>query len=91
MPSYYDEQLRVDHEINSSWNVSLSSIGTTDVLELYTTKDEDAGAKHLYTRTRFLRLTAAAKYHEGPWTANLTSRRAFGWSDAVPVVMARPG
>lgn len=21
----------------------------------------------------------------GPWTANLTSRRAFGWSDAVPV------
>ncbi|HEX7701828.1 MAG TPA: TonB-dependent receptor [Kofleriaceae bacterium] len=71
VPSYYDEQLRIDHEINSSWNVSLSSIGTTDVLELYTTKNEDAGAKHLYTRTRFIRLTAAAKYHEGPWTANL--------------------
>jgi outer membrane receptor protein involved in Fe transport len=71
VPSYYDEQLRIDHEINPSWNVSLSSIGTTDVLELYTTKDEDAGAKHLYTRTRFLRLTAAAKYHSGPWTANL--------------------
>jgi hypothetical protein len=71
VPSYYDEQLRIDHELSSKWNLALSSIGTTDVLELYTTKDTNAGAKHLYTRTRFIRSTAAAKYHDGPWTAEL--------------------
>jgi hypothetical protein len=71
VPSYYDEQFRIDHEVNSDWNLSLSSVGTTDVLELYTTKDEDAGAKRFYSQTEFIRLTAAAKYHNGPWTANL--------------------
>jgi hypothetical protein len=71
VPQYWDEQLRVDHEISSKWALSVSSVGTTDKFELFTTKDEDAGSKRFYSRTRFVRLTAAAKYHEGPWTASL--------------------
>lgn len=71
VPQYWDEQFRIDHEYNSKWVLSLSSLGTSDVFELYTTKNDDAGAKRFYSRTRFIRLTAAAKYHDGPWTANL--------------------
>jgi hypothetical protein len=71
VPQYWDEQVRLDHEVSSAWNVSLSSVGTDDVFELFTTKDEDAGSKRFYSRTRFLRLTGAAKYHVGEWQASL--------------------
>jgi hypothetical protein len=71
VPQYWDEQLRVDHELSSAWNLSVSSVGTSDVFELFTTKDEDAGSKRFYSRTRFLRLTAAAKYHRDEWQASL--------------------
>jgi hypothetical protein len=71
VPQYWDEQLRIDHELNPRWNLTLSSVGTDDVFELFTTKDEDAGAKRFYSRTRFIRLTGAARYHEGEWQANL--------------------
>jgi len=71
VPQYWDGQLRVDHEVNSKWSVMASSVGTTDLFELFTTQDEDSKAKRFYSRTRFLRLTAGAKYHDGPWQANL--------------------
>ena len=41
------------------------------MFELYATKNEDAASKRFYNRTRFVRLTAAARYKDGPWTANL--------------------
>ncbi len=71
VPQYWDEQLRIDHELSSKWNLTGSSVGTSDLFELFTTKDEDAGAKRFYNRTRFIRLTGAARYHEGPWQATL--------------------
>jgi len=71
VPSYYDAQLRIDHEISAKWRVSLSSIGTNDVFELYATKDEDAKAKRFYNNTRFIRTTVEAQYHEGEWSAKL--------------------
>ena len=71
VPQYWDEQLRIDHELSSRWQLSLSSVGTDDVFELFTTKDEDAGAKRFFSNTRFVRLTGAARYHEGEWQANL--------------------
>ncbi len=71
VPQFWDEQLRIDHELSSKWNLSVSSVGTNDVFELFTTKDEDAKSKRFYSRTRFIRLTAAAKYHHQEWTANL--------------------
>ncbi|CAN5694403.1 TonB-dependent receptor plug domain-containing protein [soil metagenome] len=71
VPQYWDEQFKIDHEMSSAWKLSISSIGTDDRFELFTTKDEDAGAKRFYARTRFLRLTGAANYHEGEWSAKV--------------------
>jgi hypothetical protein len=71
VPSYYDGQLRIDHELSPRWRLYLSSIGTDDVFELYATKDEDAKAKRFFNNTRFIRLTLGAQYHEGPWSAKL--------------------
>jgi hypothetical protein len=71
VPSYYDGQFRVDHELNSKWRLAVSGVGTIDTFELYATKDTDAKTKRFFNRTRFLRLTGSAKYHEGPWSANL--------------------
>ena len=71
VPSYYDEQFRIDHLLNARWRLSLSSVGTDDTFELYATKDDQQETKRFFNRTRFLRLTAAAKYFNGPWSANL--------------------
>ncbi|MBC7978396.1 MAG: TonB-dependent receptor plug domain-containing protein, partial [Myxococcales bacterium] len=71
VPQYWDEQVRIDHTLSSTWDLTFSSLGTDDVFELFTTKDEDAGAKRFYSRTRFLRLTGAAKYRSGEWQASL--------------------
>jgi hypothetical protein len=71
VPSYWDEQFRIDHQLNSKWKLALSSVGTIDTFELYATKDTDSETKRFFNRTRFVRLTASAKYHDGPWTANL--------------------
>ena len=71
VPQYWDEQLRIDHELSSKWRLSLSSVGTDDIFELFTTKDEDARSKRFFSQTRFIRLTGAAKYHDGEWQASL--------------------
>jgi hypothetical protein len=71
VPSYYDGQFRVDHDLNSKWKLALSGLGTIDTFELFATKDTDSETKRFFNRTSFLRLTAAAKYHDGPWSANL--------------------
>jgi outer membrane receptor protein involved in Fe transport len=71
VPSYWDEQFRIDHLLNARWRLSLSSIGSDDTFELYATKDDQQETKRFYNRTRFARLTAAAKYYDGPWSANL--------------------
>ena len=71
VPSYYDGQLRIDHELSSTWRLFLSTIGTNDVFELFATKDENAKSKRFYNNTRFLRLTLGGQYHEGPWSAKL--------------------
>ena len=70
VPRYYDEQLRIDYAPSRAWALRLSSLGSDDVLELYTSHVV-APAQRLYDRTRFVRVTAAARYHDGPWTANL--------------------
>ena len=71
VPQYWDEQLRIDHALSSRWHLSLSSVGTDDIFELFTTKDEDARSKRFFSQTRFIRLTGAAKYHDGEWQASL--------------------
>jgi hypothetical protein len=70
VPRYYDEQLRLDYAPSSKWALRLSSVGSDDVLALYTSSTA-APDKRLYDRTRFVRVTAGARYHDGPWTASL--------------------
>jgi hypothetical protein len=70
VPRYYDEQLRIDYAPSSKWALRLSSLGSDDVLELYTSR-MTVPDKRFYDRTRFVRVTASARYHDGPWTANL--------------------
>ncbi|MBA3542113.1 MAG: TonB-dependent receptor [Deltaproteobacteria bacterium] len=71
VPSYYDGQFRIDHRLSSKWKASLSTVATDDTFELYATKNTDAMTKRFFNRTRFLRVTAAAQYSEGPWSAKL--------------------
>jgi hypothetical protein len=71
VPSYWDQQLRIDHELSAKWRLTLSSVGTIDTFELFATKDTDAATKRFFNRTQFIRLTGAAKYHDGPWSATL--------------------
>src|SRR5262249_35423455 len=70
VPRYYDEQLRIDYAPSSRWSLRLSSVGSDDVLGLYTSSVA-AADKRLHDRRRFVRLTAAASYRDGAWTANL--------------------
>lgn len=70
VPRYFDGQLRIDHELSDKWNLMVSALGTDDVFELYGTDDDNPNAesKRFFNRTRFVRLTAAARYKEGPWS-----------------------
>lgn len=70
VPRFYDEQLRFDYKLSEKWDVRVSSLGSDDALELYASKDRNEDKRFL-NRTRFVRLTTAARYHDGPWTANL--------------------
>ena len=71
VPRYWDEQIRIDHELSSKWKLMFANLGTDDIFELVASKNEDAKDKRFFNRTRFVRNTIAAKYHDGPWTANL--------------------
>lgn len=70
VPRYYDGQLRVDRKLSDRWSLRLSSLGSDDVLEVYASKQLEPD-KRLFTRKRFMRATAAARYHDGPWTGTL--------------------
>jgi TonB dependent receptor/TonB-dependent Receptor Plug Domain len=70
VPRYYDEQLRIDYAPTSKWALRLSSVGSDDVIELYTSRTT-AADKRLYDRRRFIRLTTSATYNDGPWNARL--------------------
>ncbi|HET7505400.1 MAG TPA: TonB-dependent receptor [Kofleriaceae bacterium] len=71
VPRYYDGQLRIDHELSARWQLTLSALGSDDLLALVASKDAGAVAKRLENHTRYARATAAARYHDGPWAADL--------------------
>jgi hypothetical protein len=71
VPRYWDGQLRVDHKLSTKWAVTLSSIATDDIFELYATKNEEAEEKRFFNRTRFVRTTATTRWSDGPWSAKL--------------------
>jgi outer membrane receptor protein involved in Fe transport len=71
VPRYWDGQLRLDRELSEKWRGTLSLVGTDDTFELVGSKNEDAESKRFFNRTRFLRATAALRFKDGPWTANI--------------------
>lgn len=71
VPRYYDGQLRIDHQLSEKLKLTLSSVATDDIFELVATKNEDVASKRFFNRTRFIRLTAAARYKDGPWQATV--------------------
>ena len=70
VPSYYDEQFRIDHELNEKWTLRCRASARRHV-RAATRRRTTTPDKRFFNRTRFMRLTAAARYHDGPWTANL--------------------
>jgi TonB dependent receptor-like, beta-barrel/Carboxypeptidase regulatory-like domain/TonB-dependent Receptor Plug Domain len=66
VPRYYDEQVRLDYALDSHWKLTLSSIGSDDALEIFADKSENPD-KRFYNRTRFVRTSAIAKWHDGAW------------------------
>ncbi|HUJ57375.1 MAG TPA: TonB-dependent receptor [Kofleriaceae bacterium] len=72
VPRYYDEQLRLDYALSPRWTLTASSIGSDDLLEIYTDKAQNAD-KRFYNRTRFARFIFGARYSDGPWTATLAA------------------
>jgi hypothetical protein len=71
VPRYYDEQLRIDHRLNSRWKLIFSNLGTDDIFEIVASAQDDSKDKRFFNRTRFIRNTAAGVYTNGPWNANL--------------------
>ncbi len=71
VPRYWDAQFRIDRKLSNRWSLSLSNVSTDDTFELVGSKDEDAVEKRFFNRTRFARLTGAARYSNGPWSADL--------------------
>jgi outer membrane receptor protein involved in Fe transport len=70
VPRYYDEQIRIDYQLTTRWQLRVSSVGSDDALELYASRDRNPD-KRFANRLRFARVTAAARYHDGPWSATL--------------------
>jgi TonB-dependent receptor-like protein/carboxypeptidase family protein len=70
VPRYYDAQLRFDYKLGEHWNLRASSLGADDALEVYASRDQNAD-KRFANRTRFVRTTVAARYHDGPWAGQL--------------------
>jgi len=70
VPRFYDEQFRVDYKLSTKWRMRVSSLGSDDALEVFASRDKNPDKRFL-NRTRFVRVTAAASYHDGPWTAKL--------------------
>jgi len=70
IPRYYDEQIRLDYALSSKWTLRLSSLGSDDALEVYVSRDRNPDKRYL-DQTKFVRATASATYHDGPWTAKL--------------------
>jgi hypothetical protein len=70
VPRYYDLQARVDQALSKRWALTLSMIGSDDGFELYAGKTMNAD-KRFYSDIKFLRVSAHARWHAGPWSAVL--------------------
>ena len=70
VPHYYDLQGRIDHALSPHWELSLSTIGSIDGLEIFADKTQSPD-KRFFSQTEFIRVTGSARWHDGPWNATL--------------------
>ena len=70
VPRYWDTQARYDVDLSSRWKLATSMLGSDDVLELFTDDEQDPD-KRFFSRARFVRLTADAKYSRDKYAADL--------------------
>lgn len=68
VPRYWDLQARYDVPLSSRWQLALKAIGSDDSLELFADDEEDADER-FFSRTRFLRGIADARWRSGQWSA----------------------
>jgi hypothetical protein len=72
VPRYYDLQARLDVPAGPRWNLSVSAIGSDDVVEAFADDEADPD-EHFFAQTRFLRVTGAARWSRDRWSANLAT------------------
>jgi outer membrane receptor protein involved in Fe transport len=70
VPRYWDGQARVDFELSHRWRLAFKAIGSDDALELFADDDEDPDLR-FFSRIRFLRLIAEAKWRRDTWSASV--------------------
>jgi len=69
VPRYYDLQARLDYDLGR-WSTSFGLLGSDDVLQLFADNERDPD-RRFYTRSRFLRATASARWSRGAWAATM--------------------
>lgn len=72
VPRYWDLQLRYDRPLGERWTLALSAIGADDSLELFADDERDPD-RRFYSRTRFLRGIADARWRDGQWSGRLAA------------------
>ena len=72
VPYYYDVQARIDHDLSPHWQLALSAIGSLDALEIFADKAKNPD-KRFFDETEFIRVTATARWHDGPWSATVAA------------------
>ena len=70
VPRYWDLQLRYDVPLSARWRLALSAIGADDSLELFADDERDPD-RRFFSRTRFLRGIADARWYAGQWSARV--------------------
>jgi hypothetical protein len=69
VPRYYDLQVRTDFDLNR-WKLAFGLIGSDDLLQLFVDDERDPD-KRFYSRARFIRATAEARWAKDQWAATI--------------------
>lgn len=69
VPRYYDTQARLDFDLNA-WKLTFGVLGSDDLLQVFADNDQDP-LHRFYSRARFIRATAEARWSKGPLAATI--------------------
>jgi hypothetical protein len=69
VPRYYDLQARLDYDLDA-WKLAFGILGSDDLLQLFADDEQDPDLR-FYSRARFIRATAEARWSKGPLAATI--------------------